>query len=182
MESILLENSLGICSECKVIGHGHKKLVMIGGLFCDYTIWNEQINLLKSEHKLYILYPPCHGRSDILPGVSDFFSIAEHMLNSLNTLNISNATLIGWSLGGIIAQAMALKNPSLFSQLILISTSGREVIAGEKGFNLMSEERSLCAMPYYSKQSIEFYRIYIQRFFIIVFISRYQEQYINTLW
>ena len=52
-------------------------------------------------------------------------AMAEHVFAFLNTLGIDSCDVLGFSLGGVIAQQMALDNPKVFRKMILVGTAPR---------------------------------------------------------
>jgi pimeloyl-ACP methyl ester carboxylesterase len=52
-------------------------------------------------------------------------AIAEHALAFMDGLSLERCDILGYSLGGMIAQHMALERPSLFRRLILAGTAPR---------------------------------------------------------
>ncbi len=51
--------------------------------------------------------------------------MAEHAVVFLDTLGIETCDVLGFSLGGVIAQLMALNNPKVFRKMILVGTAPR---------------------------------------------------------
>ncbi len=51
--------------------------------------------------------------------------MAEHVFAFLGTLGIETSDVLGFSLGGVIAQQMALDNPKVFRRMILVGTAPR---------------------------------------------------------
>jgi pimeloyl-ACP methyl ester carboxylesterase len=51
--------------------------------------------------------------------------MAEHALTFLNSLGVNECDVLGFSLGGMVAQQMALENPSIFRRIILVGTAPR---------------------------------------------------------
>ena len=52
-------------------------------------------------------------------------SMAEHAAVFLDSLGIETCNVLGFSLGGIVAQQMALDNPKVFRKMILVGTAPR---------------------------------------------------------
>ena len=52
-------------------------------------------------------------------------AMAEHALAFLDGLKLDHCDILGYSLGGMIAQQMVLERPSLFRRLILVATAPR---------------------------------------------------------
>jgi pimeloyl-ACP methyl ester carboxylesterase len=51
--------------------------------------------------------------------------MAEHVFSFLETLEIETCDVLGFSLGGVIAQQMALNSPKVFHKMILVGTAPR---------------------------------------------------------
>ncbi len=51
--------------------------------------------------------------------------MTEHVVAFLDTLGIATCDVFGFSLGGVIAQQMALNNPNVFRKMILVGTAPR---------------------------------------------------------
>lgn len=59
-----------------------------------------------------------------------FFAMADHLTDLealLDELGIEECLILGWSLGGILAMELALRNPTRFSGLILVATAAHPV-------------------------------------------------------
>lgn len=72
----------------------------------------------------HILAPDLRGcgRSAAMPGPLTVARYAEDAVALLDWLELPEATILGYSMGGIIAQTMARRHPDRVSELILVST------------------------------------------------------------
>ena len=52
--------------------------------------------------------------------------MAKHALAFLDGLNLRTCDVLGFSLGGMVAQQMALDRPSIFRRMILVGTAPRD--------------------------------------------------------
>ena len=68
-------------------------------------------------------------------------AMAEHAAAFLNTLGIETCDVLGFSLGGVIAQQMALDNSEVFRKMILVGTAPRG------GEDIMHLEKPSLAKP-----------------------------------
>jgi pimeloyl-ACP methyl ester carboxylesterase len=100
----------------EVNGHGHPVVLLTGG--ADVRNWTFVVPLLAKHYKVVA----CDGRGtgkspvpleDVNP-VKDLLSLLDH-------LEISQATLIGHSMGGQIATEFALNYPERVSKLVLLA-------------------------------------------------------------
>ncbi|NHJ19406.1 MAG: alpha/beta hydrolase [Candidatus Lokiarchaeota archaeon] len=98
-------------------------LLFIHGWLGSSFEWIYQIAYFKSRNHIILLDLPGYGKSD-KPNENysiDFFS--KVIVDFIHQLGYTKAILIGHSLGGLIAQNIAIQNPELVNKLILISTS-----------------------------------------------------------
>ncbi|MFX1274627.1 MAG: alpha/beta fold hydrolase [Promethearchaeota archaeon] len=98
-------------------------LFFIHGWLGNSFEWLNQLCYFNTTDHVISLDLPGFGKSD-KPKTSysiDFFS--DLILNFLETLGYDEVILIGHSLGGLIAQDIVFKKPTIVKRLILISTS-----------------------------------------------------------
>ena len=100
-----------------IIGQG-QPLVMIHGWGMHSGVWQPLVKRLSAKYMLYLIDLPGHGSSrpvdpyhlhaladevaEVIPGVSD---------------------VLGWSLGGLVAQRIALNQPDRIRRLILVGST-----------------------------------------------------------
>ncbi len=93
-------------------------LVLINGLGFGRWAWFRQIPAF-SRHFSTITFD-VRGERDLTDGVSD---LAADVVALLDHLNVRKAHVLGTSLGGFVAQELALMRPDLVDKLILVCTS-----------------------------------------------------------
>ena len=96
--------------------------IFINSLGTDFRIWNEVAELLKPYGNILLFDNRGHGLSSIVEGtavVDDFADDAEGLLKHLS---IKKCIPVGLSVGGMIAQILAVHTPSKFPKLILCDT------------------------------------------------------------
>lgn len=105
--------------------HGDEfPLLMIQGLSENVYWWDlPMIDELSKHFKTVIFDNRGVGRSDNLDGDLSIELMAADVLGLMDALNIAQAHILGHSLGGMIAQEMALKFPERIKKLVLCSTS-----------------------------------------------------------
>jgi len=63
-----------------------------------------------------------HGRSGLLTAPSSVQDLARDVLDVMDALGVRAAAIAGFSLGGLIAQAIALESPARVTRLALVAT------------------------------------------------------------
>ncbi len=101
----------------KVTGHG-KPLVMLHGWGMHGGIWNEAATTLAQEFEVHCVDLPGHGAS--VPAGA--FTL-EGVVGQLGAHFDRPVTLLGWSLGGIVALAWAAREPKKIRRLALVAST-----------------------------------------------------------
>lgn len=98
-------------------------LIMILGLGQDITTWNFQISELSKHLKLIVFDNRDSGKSSRSSQNYTTQIMAQDILGLMDHLEIDRTHLLGTSLGGMIAQQVALMAPERVNSLILASTT-----------------------------------------------------------
>lgn len=106
---------------------GKPPLVLIHGAGGDHLHWPPELRNL-SDVSVVALDLPGHGRSD-LPGRERIEDYAAVVVGFLDSLSVDRAVLCGHSMGGAIAQTVALDHPKRVAGLILIGTGAKLRVA-----------------------------------------------------
>jgi len=127
----------GIISEFFTVGIGPVILVL-GGLGSKLSQWDFLINRFQSSNRLVFYSLPGHGASSLSSKFKSYQDIAEELATSL--FEVSGGApfnLIGYSLGGVLSQQMALSYPHVIKSLTIISSLclGRPHLASLDGFS-----------------------------------------------
>jgi len=104
----------------KVIGQG-QEVVLIHGWGSDSAIWQDWAEQTFVGCRLTFIDLPGHGNSPEL-AVADS-RVAEAWQDALLAVMPARAMVVGWSLGGLLAQRLALSHPERVSALLLIASS-----------------------------------------------------------
>ena len=97
-------------------------LVLIGGWASYRWIWFRQIPTLKAKYKCIVFDNRGSGRSSKPDIPYTMEMLAGDTVGLMKALNIENAHVLGISMGGMIAQQVAISNPEKVRSLILVST------------------------------------------------------------
>lgn len=99
-------------------------LVMIMGSGSTMAEWDPALlRMLASGHRLILFDNPGMGRSSPVPSGATFAQMADTVAAFLGAIGVSKADVLAWSLGGFIAQQVAVRRPELVSKLILAGTN-----------------------------------------------------------
>ncbi|HZU86809.1 MAG TPA: alpha/beta hydrolase [Anaerolineaceae bacterium] len=99
---------------------GKLPIILLHGAGGNHLCWPIELRRL-AGHRVLALDLPGHGRS---PGVAQHTieAYGKAVRDFLDALGIYRAVLVGYAMGGAIAQWLALEHPSLVAGLGLIST------------------------------------------------------------
>ena len=94
------------------------------GLSFTLDMWYRITPLLAKKHRVIIFDNRGVGRSDVPPGPYSIGAMAEDAMAVLDAAEVRQpALLLGASMGGMIAQEMALRYPNRFRALLLACTA-----------------------------------------------------------
>lgn len=106
----------------RVAGAGDRSVVLLHSLALDHTIWAEIAEVLSSDYRTIAFDLPGHGASRELASNS-IEEMADLIGDALETEIARPAVVVGLSLGGCVAQALAIRRPQLLSGLVLADTT-----------------------------------------------------------
>jgi pimeloyl-ACP methyl ester carboxylesterase len=110
-------------------------LVLIAGFDCDNSYWSRVMPALVSKYQVIRLDNRGVGQSSTPDSPYTIQQMAEDVLSLLDYLGISKAHIAGHSMGGQIAQELALAHPEKVKSLILLSSWTK----GDAKFNALIE-------------------------------------------
>jgi len=98
-------------------------LVLVNGLGSDLTEWLYQIPIFSARYRVIAFDNRGAGKSGAPPGPYTTAQMADDAAALLNELGIVRAHFLGVSLGGMIAQQIALRHPGTVDRLVLACTA-----------------------------------------------------------
>ncbi len=112
----------GVQIVCRTIGKG-PPLLVLNGFAATSADWDPCfIDQLASRHKLILLNNRGIGGSTDDGQSFDIAKLANDAAHVIETLGFERTSVMGWSMGGFIAQALAVEYPDRVHKLILLST------------------------------------------------------------
>jgi len=105
----------------EVYGQGRPLLLLHGAFMTIPSNWNAMIPELSKTHQVIAVELQGHGRTPDIDRPFSFPSLAEDMSALLDFLKVDSADVIGYSMGGGVAQQLAIRHPEHVRKLVLIS-------------------------------------------------------------
>lgn len=104
------------------IGEG-EPLLLINGLGANLEMWQPLVRELAGEHEIIAFDLPGTGRSDRPRWPLRMPQLAEVVTDVLDELGYEELDVLGYSLGGIVAQELAHRAPARIRRLVLCATT-----------------------------------------------------------
>lgn len=102
---------------------GRPPVVLIHAVGIDLTYWGEQFEHLTRRHEVITYDLPGHGHSSASTTDVTFDLLASVLTDVIAYTTSGPVHLVGLSVGGMIAQTMAVQRPDLVCSLSLIATT-----------------------------------------------------------
>lgn len=110
-------------------------LVMLTGTGSTMAEWDPALlRLLAREHRLVLLDYPGVGLSSPWRGPRTFDGLADSVARFMSATGLERANVLGWSMGGFVAQRLAIDHPGRVERLVLAGTNagGSCAVLGSK--------------------------------------------------
>jgi 3-oxoadipate enol-lactonase len=102
-----------------------KPVVFANSLGTDLRLWDRVLPLLPPGLRLIRYDKRGHGLSDALPAPYRMGQLVGDAERLMDHLGVKGAVFVGLSIGGLIAQGLAVKRPDLVSALVLSNTAAK---------------------------------------------------------
>ena len=100
-------------------------VVLINSLGTDFRIWDEVARPLAQDARIVCYDKRGHGLSELRAGGASIADFATDLSALLDCLQVRAATIVGLSIGGMIAQELYRLRSDLISSLVLCDTGHR---------------------------------------------------------
>ena len=125
----------------RMLGSG-PALVLITGYAGTMESWEPAfVNDLSKHHRVVIFDNAGIGETQSLPAPLTIDAMADQTSALIDALALGKPDVLGWSMGGMIAQALAIRHPSQVNRLVLCATfpgSGKDVVPSQKVINALN--------------------------------------------
>ena len=115
-------------------------LVLIAGMTADSRSWHPLLDRFSSSFKTVVLDNRGSGRTRTPDTSFSIRQMADDTVRLLDILNIEQAHIIGHSMGGYIAQELAINYPGRVDKLVLASTAAATSERNKTLFHNMFEQ------------------------------------------
>ena len=106
----------------RILGSG-PPLVLIMGYSGTMAVWDRRfVDALAQHHRVVIFDNAGIGRSQSLPAPLTIDAMANQTSALIQTLGLRRPDVLGWSMGSMIAQALAVLHPTQVRRVILCAT------------------------------------------------------------
>jgi pimeloyl-ACP methyl ester carboxylesterase len=126
----------------EIAGAG-EPLLLIGGFGGDHMIWSQVAAELSSRYRIISFDNRGMGQSSPSQGPYAIRDLADDAAALFDAIGIEQAHVAGHSMGGQIAQELALSRPDLVSSLLLVSSCAR---CDERNKSLLEQHGKLHAI------------------------------------
>jgi 3-oxoadipate enol-lactonase/4-carboxymuconolactone decarboxylase len=102
---------------------GAPVVVFSNSLGTTLEMWDVQVRALASRYRCLRYDTRGHGRSPVVDAPFSIDDLADDLAGLLDALGIEKAHVVGLSLGGMTAQAFAVRHPQRLNGLVLMATA-----------------------------------------------------------
>ncbi|GAA4548520.1 alpha/beta hydrolase [Pseudonocardia xishanensis] len=125
-----IEVEPGVELHVQDVGSG-PPVVLVPGWAQSHEVWDAQVRVLAPNHRVVAVDPRGQGRSDRPFGD---YTIARHAADVavvLRELDLRDAVMVGWSMGGFIALRATADNRDRIAKLALVGSNGTRLVSDD---------------------------------------------------
>lgn len=103
-------------------GSGERVLVLLHGLGGDVDFWSDVMGPFAEHLRVIAIDLRGSGGTPSTPGGHTIDDLADDVCDVLDSEGVAQATVVGFSMGGLVAQSLAARHPERLDRLVLAST------------------------------------------------------------
>jgi 3-oxoadipate enol-lactonase len=138
----MIANCRGTHLWVETAGTGGTPVLLVMGFGLPGAAWHPQIRGLSPQHRVAWFDNRGVGRSEDRPGYASIADLAEDATGVLDHLGWDDAHVVGVSMGGMVAQELALRHKKRVRSLTLIATQPggrRNAVPSRRGLRLFAK-------------------------------------------
>jgi len=97
-------------------------VVLIHGVGLDATMWQAQMPVLSERYEVIAYDMLGHGQSPLPPEDVTLDDYADQLARLLDELGLATVSVVGFSMGGLVARAFALRHPDRLRSMVILSS------------------------------------------------------------
>jgi 3-oxoadipate enol-lactonase len=141
----------GLTINYEVHGTG-EPLLLVNGLADDLSSWASQVEPFSRRYQVIIFDNRGIGQTDKPGGGYTTADMAADAVSLLEALHIPRAHILGVSMGGMIAQEIALRYPERVNKLLLCCTCSEASEANTRLYRIWQETAPILGLPQMMKE------------------------------
>lgn len=102
-------------------------LLLHGWVYDGLATWHKVIPTLAEDHRVLAVDLRGHGKTDRIRGRYDIADCADDIAGVLDALSLGPVPVVGYSMGGMVAQALTTRHRGRVTRLVLAATAARPV-------------------------------------------------------
>ena len=110
-----------------VSGKGQRTLLFMHGFGCDQNVWRQVAPQFSDDYRIVLFDHVGAGKSDLSQYNPEKYSTlqgyADDLIDIVRELELSDPVVVGHSVSAMIAVLAAVREPGLFSRLVLLAPS-----------------------------------------------------------
>jgi len=139
------------------VGQG-PDIVLLHGWGLNAEVWHSVVERLQQNYRVTVIDLPGHGRSVDAKVEYSLDVLAQALMDIIP----DNSVLLGWSMGGLIAQKIALRYPEKVGKLILMACNAQFVQSNDWPFAMKPEVLNM-----FVENLLSDYKATLQRFLML---------------
>jgi len=106
-----------------ILGNGERELVFMHGFGCDQHVWRHMTPAFENDYRIVLFDHVGSGKSDLSQyderKYASLQGYADDLIALVRELGLSRPVVVGHSVSAMIAVLAAVREPELFSRLVL---------------------------------------------------------------
>lgn len=122
-------------------------LVIINGLSADHASWQLVLPFLKAHYRVTVFDNRGAGQTDAPDEMYSIEQMADDTAALMDALSIEKAHIIGHSMGGMIAEQLAIHHPEKVNKLMIVCSMASPYPRGARWLELLEKQRRAGVSP-----------------------------------